>query len=297
MARKRATLTDLLNDLTFKTTYNKYKMLATSSFVWEGLPEGIESKYIEKYLFNFGKAIFFRDPEMSYMCLQAEESSKLNVYGEPLHWWATGFQYHKEYNVDDCVIIDNNILRKPTKDLVMFYTNKITEAMILAVVKDPDGYGNLKDTLIAHADVNVKSAKTPIIFACDDKDVLTFKRIFQQVDGNVPAMFVDRGLNIDSITAFDTKVKFMGNDLMDYKKSVENELLTILGFNNLPVDKKERTIVDEVNSNNQLIDNYADLQLKCREKACQMINEKWGLNVTVRRKESEVLTDVENNAV
>ena len=31
------------------------------------------------------------------------------------------------------------------------FSAKITDAMILAVVKDPNGYGNLKDTLVAHA--------------------------------------------------------------------------------------------------------------------------------------------------
>lgn len=270
--RKRATLTDLLNDLTFQNIYNKYKMLAMSCFEWSGLPEGIEQKYIEGYLFEFGKCIFFRDPKMSYMALQADPSAKLNVYGEPLTWWATGLGYHKEYSIKNAVIVDNNVLRVPTKDIVLFYVNKLTEA---------------ERTM----DVNVKSIKSPVVFTCDDKDVLTFKRLFQQVDGNVPACFVDKGLNLESIQVFDTKAKFYGKDLMDYKKSVENELLTFLGFNNLPVDKKERSIVDEVNSNNQLIENFAELQLSSREKACELINERYGLEVSVKRKEVEMNVD------
>lgn len=267
MPRKRATLSDLLNDLTFSTLYNKYKMLACSTFEWDGLPEGVEQKFIERYLFNHGKAIFFKDPSMSFMCLPAHDSGKLNVYGEPLGYIATGFNYNKWYDADDCVIIENNPFRYPTDDFIYFYVNKLTEA---------------ERTM----DVNIKRCKTPYIIACDDKDVLTFKRIFQQIDGNVPAIYADKGLNLDALNVLKTDAEFLCNDIMDYTKSVENELLTFLGFNNLAVDKKERVNVSEANSNNQIIDTFADLQLKSRELACERINEMYGLNVSVKRKES-----------
>ena len=273
MARKRATLTDLLNDLTFKIIYEKYKLIAINCFEWSGLPEGIEEKYIEKELFEHGKAIFFRDPQMDFMTLECMETGQQNVYGEPLSYTATGFNYLKVYDADDCVIIENNKLRLDTEQFIYFYTNKLTEA---------------ERTM----DVNVKSVKSPVVFACDDKDVLTFKRLFQQVDGNVPAIFADKGLQIDAIQVYDTKAKFLCNDLMDYKKSVENELLTFLGFNNLPSDKKERQLVDEVNSNNQLIEGFAELQLTARKLACERINKKYTLNVSVKRRTQQEVKEV-----
>lgn len=273
MARKRATLTDLLNDLTFKVLYNKFRVLACSAHEWEGLPDGIEEKHIERFLFEHGKAIWFKDPAMSFMCLEAQTSGQLNVYGEPVKWFASGFNYHKVFDADKCVIIDNNPMRLSTHDIVMFYVNKITEA---------------ERTM----DVNVKACKTPYIFACDDKDVLTFKSIFGKIDGNVPAIYADKGLNLDAIQVLQTNVKFMGNDLMDYKKSVENELLTFLGFDNLAVDKKERVNLSEANSNNQMTKSFADLQLESRKLACERINEMFGLNVSVKRREVE--QDVDN---
>lgn len=278
MARKRASLTDLLNELTFSTLYDKFKMLATAAFEWEGLPEGIEEKFIERYLFDGGKAIFFRDPEMDFMCLEAQDCGQLNVYGEPLYYNATGFGYHKRIHIDDCVIIENNGLRKATHEFVMFYCNKLAEA---------------ERTM----DVNTKACKTPFIVACDDKDVLTFKRIFQMIDGNTPAIYADKGLNLDALNVLKTDAKFLGNDLMDYKKSVENELLTFLGFNNLAVDKKERVNVSEANSNNQLTQSFAELQLNSRQLACERINKMFNLNVSVKRREvvEEVVENVEND--
>lgn len=275
MARKRATLSDLLNDLTYKVLFEKFKLIAINMFKWEGLPAGIDEKHIESYLFDEGKAIFFRDPLMSYMCLHAAEGSGQNVNGEPLEWWAQGFNYHTRYGADDCVIISNNKLRIPTKQIVMFYANKLCEA---------------ERTM----DVNVKACKTPFIFACDDKDVLSFKQIFAKVDGNEPAIYADRGLNLDSLQVFQTGVKFLGNELQDYKHTVENELLTFLGVNNVSVDKKERLITQEAESNDQLIQSFCDIQLEAREKACREINAKYGLNVTVRLRCGKTVHKVRN---
>lgn len=274
MARKRANLTDLLNDLTFRAIYNKYKLVSMNAFKWDGLPDGIMERHIERYLFSHGKAIFFKVPDMGFMCLEAQAGAGVNVYGDPLNYNAFGFNFQQTVNADDCVIIENNMLRLPTKDFIMFYANKITEA---------------ERTM----DVNVKANKTPIVMLCDDKDVLSAKRVFQQVDGNVPAIFADKALNVDGISALDLKAKFLGNELMDYKHSVEAELLTFLGINNPAVDKKERLVTDEANSNNQLIASFMQLQLEARERACEAINDMYGLNVTVERRQCAAIAEEE----
>lgn len=268
MGRKRATLTDLLNENTARCLYDRARLIAMNAHEWTGLPAGIEPRHIEKLLFNHGKAIFFKDPGMSFMCLQADETGQQNVNGDPLSYRATGFGYSEVYDADDCVIIENNILRLATHPFIMYFVGKLTEA---------------ERTM----DVNVKACKTPVVFACDDKDVLTFKRIFQMVDGNVPAIFADKGLNLESVQAFQTGVKFMGNELMDYKRSVEADLLTFLGQNNTPMEKRERLITDEANANNQLIQSFADLQLEARKRACEAINKMWPeLSVSVKRREA-----------
>lgn len=278
MARKRANLTDLLNNLTFRALYDKYNLIAVNAFQWDGLPDGIMERHIEKALYQYGKAIFYRSPGKGYMCLKCQDSGQVNVYGDPLGYVAHGINHQEQVRADDCVIIENNKLRLATDPFIMFYVNKLAEA---------------ERTM----DVNVKACKTPVVFACDDKDLLTFKRIFQQVDGNVPAIYADRGLNMDSIQVFQTGVKFMGKDLQDYANAVENKLLTFLGLNNTPVDKKERLITDEAQANNQLIESFADLQMEARERAAQEINDMFGLSVSVKRRNVENSVErVENNA-
>lgn len=279
MARKRATLSDLLNDLTFRCLYDKYKLIAINAFKWDGLPVGVLERHIERVLFRDGKAICFTRTGGTTMVLPVEDGGNLNVYGDPLWYRAHGFNFQQQCRADECVIIENNKLRIPTRDFILFYVNKLTEA---------------ERTM----DVNIKACKTPVVFTCDDNDLLSFKRMFNQVDGNVPAIFADKGLHLDSIQAFMTGVKFMGNELQDYANSVENKLLTFLGVNNSAVDKKERLITDEANANNELIGSFLDLQLEARQRACEEINAMFGLNVSVSRRQQAVensVEEVENN--
>lgn len=283
MSKKRQTLTDWLNNFTYRTIYNRFRLIATSAFTWDGLPEGMQERHIETLLFEHGRAAFFEDPNMGFFCLRADESGEVNVYGDHLYYTATGFNYTRRLPVDSFVLVENNLLRLPTLDFVMFYAYKLTE---------------IERTM----DVNIKAVKTPTVFTCDDKDVLTWKRVFQQVDGNVPAIFADKNLNVDAVKALATGAKFLGNELTDYKRSVENELLTLLGLNNLPTDKKERLITDEANSNNQLIQSFIDLQLDARIKAAEAINMKYGLSVSCKKRtelvvEKPVEKEENDNAV
>jgi hypothetical protein len=161
------------------------------------------------------------------------------------------------------------MLRIATEPFVMFYANKILEA---------------ERTM----DVNVKANKAPIVFACDQRQLLSFKSLFAKVDGNEPAVFTDKGLDLDTIAVFDTKAKFLCNDLMEYKKAVENELLTFLGQNNIPVEKKERLITDEAQSNNQLISSFFELGLEARKRACDEINAMFSTNISVEKRVENV---------
>lgn len=73
-----------------------------------------------------------------------------------------------------------------------------------------------------------------------------------------------------------------------------NELLTYLGINNT-LEKKERLIVDETNSNNQFIKMSSDIGFKLRQSACEQMNEKFGLNIRVVETQDEFQSEVMEN--
>lgn len=66
------------------------------------------------------------------------------------------------------------------------------------------------------------------------------------------------GAVMDDIELLDTKIQYLADKFFDLKDRYINEALTYLGINNNPMEKKERQIVDEVNSNNQEIEENDD---------------------------------------
>ena len=61
---------------------------------------------------------------------------------------------------------------------------------------------------------------------------------------------------------------------------MEREILSFHGLNN-NFEKKERLLVDEVNSNNDFIDRNVELMYRQRQLACEQLNKKFGWNVKV----------------
>ena len=84
------------------------------------------------------------------------------------------------------------------------------------------------------------------------------------------------------IKIYDLAVPSVAETVLEDRKKIENELLTLFGLNNV-IEKKERMIVDEANSNNDYINRNVDLLYKNRKQACDEINEKFGLNISVKR--------------
>jgi hypothetical protein len=50
-----------LNDLTFTDYFYRIMLIARSIFKWNNLPNGIDEKWIERWLFTEGQCVFFKD--------------------------------------------------------------------------------------------------------------------------------------------------------------------------------------------------------------------------------------------
>ncbi len=263
---------DLDNLFTESFLYDRFKLLMLNQFKWNG-PENqnIQERHIENTLFENGSALFFIDNELGPLCLPCF-GKKQNVYGDPLEYIATGFNYTKTLKASDCVLIENNKLRMSTHKAVLFFVERLFE-------------------LTRTMDVNVKQLKLQTLFTATDDNVLTIKKIIDEIDNNNWAIIVDRlMLNDDFVKAIQTGVKCLTPELTDRYNAVMNEALTYFGINNSNTDKRERLITDEANANNQLIDSCAEMFLESRKRACEEINKKFGLNwsVDLRNKRDEV---------
>ena len=130
---KRYTPTDdemamFLNNSTVFEYFTKLSLISRSLFKWEGIDEnGGNARFLEKTLFNKGKAVFIKDNTLGYKTLEVNETDLKNIYYEPTEIRAIGNNYNKTYKIDDVIIIHNNNLDMATRYFVFNYAMRLSE--------------------------------------------------------------------------------------------------------------------------------------------------------------------------
>lgn len=249
------------------TVYNSYldrlTELSIAMFEWKNLPDTVDARYLEKTLFLEGKAIFFYDKAIGYLALQMAEQGNYNVYGIPTQRRAIGYNgYQVDLKESESVIIFNNMLHTPSMRDCQIYSVRLAD---------------LDRTI----DVNARAQKTPILLKCKEQERLSLLNLYKEYDGNQPVIFGDKGLNTDSIQTIDTGAPYIADKLYELKTNIWNEVLTYLGISNVSINKKERLITDEVQraQGGTIASRYSRLDM--RKNACDEINRKFGLNISV----------------
>ena len=280
MGRKRKpVINDNIERETVRLT-KYYQMLALNRYKWENLPNGIESRYIEQMLFDNGECALFDHPDLGLCILRSSCRENLNIYGEPTKLTLTGFNEHRTVLIDDCIRIMNNDLALPTLPDIVYYARRMAEI----------------DDIIMQ---NLRQQRVPYLFATDENNAFSMKSLYDRIYQGEPAIFVDKEMlkgEPENIMVLPTQSPYLVDKLQLQKQEMERELLTFLGINNT-LEKKERLLVDETNSNNQFIKMASDIGFKQRQLACEQMNEMFGLNVRVVETqdefESEVMEDGE----
>ena len=278
MGRKRKpVINDNIERETIRLT-KYYQMLALNRYKWENLPNGIESRYIEQMLFDNGECALFDHPDLGLCVLRSSSRENLNIYGEPTKLSLTGFNEHRTVMMDECVRIMNNDLALPTLPDIVYYARRMAEI----------------DDIIMQ---NLRQQRVPYLFATDENNSFSMKSLYDRMYQGEPAIFIDKEMlkgEPENVMVIPTSAPYLVDKLQIQKQEMERELLTFLGINNT-LEKKERLIVDETNSNNQFIKMASDIGFKQRQLACEQINEMFGLNVRVIETQDEFEMEVSND--
>ena len=278
MGRKRKpVINDNIERETVRLT-KYYQMLALNRYKWENLPNGIESRYIEQMLFDNGECTMFDHPDLGLCVLRSSSRENLNIYGEPTKLSLTGFNEHRTVMIDECVRIMNNDLALPTLPDIVYYARRMAEI----------------DDIIMQ---NLRQQRVPYLFATNENNQYSIKSLYDRMYQGEPAIFIDGDMlkgEPENIMVLPTQAPYLVDQLQTQKQEMERELLTFLGINNT-LEKKERLLVDETNSNNQFIKMASDIGFKQRQLACEQMNQMFGLNVSVIETQDEFQEEVKED--
>lgn len=248
--------------------------LAEARFVWDGLPETVNERYLERVLHRHGLAVFFEDPRLhAFLALHAAGTGDVDVYGDPKTFRVTGNRYiNREISSKDCVPIWTNRNRVNDQWIVNYYAAALAEAA---------------ETVR----VNALNSRSPMILALSQEQRLAGENFYRQVAEGQPVIFtvkddMGRGL-AESVQALDNRQSPNAiSDAIRVKKEIWDDAMLALGIQCAPPDKKERLVDDEVEAIQGQTAAFRGVAIGARQEAADAINERYGLNVSVHWRHS-----------
>lgn len=164
-----------------------------------------------------------------------------------------------------CSYTGNNVFNRPTDIIIAnpvlgSLRRKIDDDSILLKIQyDYNGvmpiinhYAGLLAECDSSISVNLRNSKVSMIAKASNKaQAKTLEAIFDTIDNGKPAVIVSAdAVNQEDMWYMPVKNSFVANDIQELKRSIISEFLTEIGVNNNAQNsKKERLVVDEINSN------------------------------------------------
>lgn len=238
-------------------------------FKWSGLPDEIDVRFLELTLFNYGLSVFYFDGEYDrFMALRGSGFGNINMYDNPTRFRVYGnLMLERDLNARECVPIWANYMRIPDWDIIRVYSQRMAEF----------------DTTI---DINALTQRHPFLIAVGENERLTVQNAYRQVQEGQPVIFGTEAMNPNTlqekISVFNMGIeKDAILNMQTAKNRVWNECLSFLGIENSNQEKKERMIVDEVNSTDGQVMASRAVAMNARREAVERINKMFGLAVQV----------------
>lgn len=253
-----------------RSYYKNLSMLlsvAMNRFRWIGLPETCDARYLETQLHRNGIATLCHPENMPdvWQTLIASPYGAFDSYGVPIKWRATGYN---ETNYD--------VTRK-TGELCFYNYSRSNPWNALEI------YARKLTHYERTEDMNLSHQHKPWILTCKPELRQQLVNLYKQIDGGEPAIlgtsteFADM---VEQITAIDTHVELVTEDLARSKQNVWAEAMTFLGVPHLAFEKGERMIEDEARANTAPTEIMLLDCLQARRDFCEKVNSRFGLEIS-----------------
>ena len=238
-------------------------------FVYEGLPDTVPKRILEKYLTENGDCIFTKHND-KFVILIGSAGGELNEYYEPTKYIVANpyLRLTKEFtinsgDVNDCVLMRNDCKSRGLIPLLSKYAVMCNDCEISINMLT----NNLRTQYLISAGDN-KTKENADIF------------IKKLIDGDFSCIaentFLD-GVKVHNVTTNASYIK----DFIEL-----NQYLKATAFNEIGLDanynmKRERLTAGEVELNTSILIPLADDMLEQRKQAVDAINKMYGLNIKV----------------
>lgn len=262
------------NAIEFQQHLARLTILSLQEFKWDGLPDTVDPNVIEWALLKYGQCACITDEFDNILILPSANGGNINVYGYPINAYAYALNgYMQEFqpyvlgsnNLEECtgVICYDNKLRRPLYDIVILTAERMADC-------------------IRSIDTAAKKLKIPYWVTGSNKQKPTIQKILDDVDNNVDNVVTEE-YGVETFKILNSQVNpDTLRALWDNYNNIFDLYKDLFGYNNnAQNDKKERVLTMEIGANNDTLYSYRQSRLEERQKFADLINSKYGLDVTV----------------
>lgn len=246
------------------------KMLASwamSRFEWVNMPSSIDTRFIESCLHYEGSVLFYYDDRFDrHLVTRYVGNGTVNLYDNPTRFTTVARASYSSVTLSskEAVPIWNNDIRTASNDLVYVYARRLA---------------NLDVSL----EINARNMRHNKIITCEDSQRMTYMQLLRKVEEGQPVIFGTDSLDLSALNVIDVSTD--PNNLAALrleKNQVWGEAMTMLGITNVNTDKKERLVAGEAMASNGQVISARNSCMSVRKRACEQINEMFGLDLDVR---------------
>ena len=254
------------------------------------------SRFFSKYLFQKAISLFeWKIPEhwsrdyMLYVLYGWGYFAVINTDKFGVIPQGCGLRGYNVFYQPTNAIIANPLIRK---------TLEPTIGRDCTIVKLQPNYQGIMDLVTYYADmlavaseavaVNMLNSKIAYTFFADNEAAAaSYKKMFDKLASGEPATVINKKLINDDgsknwdLFNRDLKANYLVSDILEDMRKIEAMFDTDVGIPNANINKKERMITDEVNSNNIETTCKADLWLESLKKSVKETNDMFGTDISV----------------
>ena len=208
------------------------------------------------------------DSGQFFMLPVASMNIQKNAYGEPSQWRAMALGElaapigSLKLSPENAVLFRNNDTYTPSKPYV--------EELIKQLV-------NVEYTLR----LNINAQKMPWSMRSNNYNIISNRNLFRQIYECEPIVYHD-DMMTDELELIKTDAPVIMAELNDAYNVYDQRICEFLGIDCVARDKKERLTAEEADANDEKIDSIKKVKLEQRKEGCDLANDLWGIDLSVR---------------
>ena len=143
-------------------------------------------------------------------------------------------------------------------------------------------YAHAMATTWRTKDLNMFAQRTPVTLVSTDEEKLTFEVIGEQYENFTPIIKLKDSINLDKIKSINLNAAYIVDKCELELRDLMSQVLTDLGYESNPIEKRERLVVGETQGNNGETEAMRNSALVMRQRCADAMNKMWGLNINVK---------------